>query len=94
MSQRSDNHDHLDDAVKLRQERRARWLREGERSVGQNLAWIGVLGWSIVLPTLLGVLAGRALDRYFGTGILFTGCLLTAGLVLGCVLGWRRINSE
>ena len=94
MSQRPENHDHLDEAVRLRQERRARWLREGERPVGQNLAWIGVLGWSIVLPTLLGILAGRALDRYFSTGLVFTGCLLMAGLALGCVLGWRRIKSE
>jgi ATP synthase protein I len=94
MSQKSENHDHLDNAVKLREERRQRWQREGERSVGQNLAMIGILGWSIVVPTLLGVLAGRALDRYFGAGVVFTCCLLVAGLVLGCALAWRRITSE
>ena len=94
MTPKSENHDHLDDAVKLREERRARWEREGERSVGQNLAMIGILGWSIVLPTLLGVLAGRALDRHFGAGPLFTCCLLVAGLVLGCGIAWRRITSE
>ena len=94
MSPTSENHDHLDDAVKLREDRRARWQREGERSVGQNLAMIGILGWSIVAPTLLGVLAGRALDRYFGAHVFFTSCLLVAGLVLGCGIAWRRITSE
>jgi ATP synthase protein I len=93
MSQQPENHDHMEKAVRLRDERRARWQREGERSVGQNLAMIGVVGWSIIVPLLIGVFGGRALDRYFNTGILFTCCLLVAGLVLGCVIGWRRINS-
>jgi ATP synthase protein I len=55
---------------------------------------IGILGWSIVVPTLLGVLAGRALDRHLGTRVLFTGCLLVVGLALGCAIAWRRITSE
>ncbi len=45
-----------------------RWQREGERSIGQNLAMIGALGWTIVTPTLLGIFAGRWLDRRFGIG--------------------------
>ncbi len=94
MSQQSENHDHLEAAIRLRDERRARAKREGERSVGQNLAMIGMLGWSIVVPTLLGVFAGRVLDRYLATGVLFTCCFLVGGLVLGCAIAWRRINSE
>lgn len=94
MSQESENHDHLEGAVRLRSERRARAKREGERSVGQNLAMIGVLGWSIMVPTLIGVFVGRALDRYFDTHVLFTGCLLVVGLVLGCAIVWRRITRE
>ena len=57
MTQEPENHERLREAVKTRQERRARWKREGERPLGQNLAMIGVLGWTIVLPTLLGIFA-------------------------------------
>jgi len=94
MTQEPDNHERLSDAVKTRQERRERWQREGERSIGQNLAMIGVLGWTIVLPTLLGLFAGRWLDRQFHMGIFWTLGLLVVGLTIGCMLAWRRMHSE
>ena len=81
-------------AVELRESRSRRWDAEGERPLWKNLSMIGALGWLIVIPTLLGVLAGRWLDRTFDTGILFTGALIVVGVGLGGVLAWRRINSE
>lgn len=94
MMQEPENHDRLDDAVRRRRERRARWQREGERSLGQNLAMIGALGWTIVTPTLIGTFAGRWLDRQFGTGIFWTLGMLVAGLTLGCTLAWKRMERE
>ena len=82
----------LDRAVKTRRARRALWQSEGERSLGQNLALIGVLGWTVVAPTLLGIFVGRALDRHFKAGVFWTLGLLTAGLVLGCSLAWHRVQ--
>jgi len=87
------NGERLQDAVRIRQARRERWQREGERSVGQNLAMIGVLGWTIVLPTLGGIFAGRWLDRHFNMGIFWTLALLVAGLALGCTLAWKRMHG-
>jgi ATP synthase protein I len=84
----------LDEAVRRRGQRRERWLHEGERSIGQNLAMIGALGWTIVVPTLLGLFAGRWLDRKFGAGVYWTLSLLTAGLALGCVMAWNRMHRE
>lgn len=84
----------LDEAVRLRRERRERWQREGERSIGQNLAMIGALGWTIVTPTLIGIFVGRWLDRVFVSGIFWTLALLVAGLALGCFLGWKRMYRE
>ena len=52
--------------------RRERWQREGERSIGQNLAMIGALGWTIVTPTLIGIFVGRWLDRISAIGIFWT----------------------
>jgi ATP synthase protein I len=94
MTPEPDKHEKLSDAVKIRQERWERWQRQGERSIGQNLAMIGVLGWTIVLPTLLGLFAGRWLDRQFNMGIFWTLGLLVVGLTAGCVLAWRRMHSE
>ena len=88
------NGEPLEKAVKTRRERRARWQREGERTLGQNLAMIGALGWTIVTPTLIGIFAGRWLDRQFGSGIFWTLGLLVLGLALGCTLAWKRIYRE
>ena len=82
----------LDRSVRLRRQRRERARREGERSLAQNLAWIGVLGWLVVTPTLAGIFVGRWLDRRFGQGIAFTLGLLCLGLTVGCALAWKRIG--
>ena len=81
-------------AVEVSRARAERWQREGERSLGQNLAMIGSLGWLIVMPTLAGVALGRWLDHQFGTGIQFTGALIAVGVALGGWLAWRRIGRE
>ena len=94
VEERPDHPERLDEAVRLRQGRRERWQREGERSIGQNLAMIGVLGWTIVTPTLIGIFVGRWLDRTFGSGIFWTLGLLVAGVALGCSLAWKRIHRE
>ena len=91
---RTDHPQRLDEAVRLRRGRRERWQREGERSIGQNLAMIGALGWTIVTPTLLGIFAGRWLDGSFGSGIFWTLGFLVAGLAVGCWLAWKRMSRE
>lgn len=84
----------LGEAVRTRRERRERWAREGERSIGQNLAMIGALGWLIVMPTLIGVFAGRWLDEMLESGVFWTLSLLTGGLALGCTLAWQRMQAK
>ena len=92
--ERPDHPERLDEAARLRRGRLERWQREGERSIGQNLAMIGALGWTIVTPILVGIFAGRWLDRTFGSRIFWTLGLLVAGLALGCSLAWKRMHRE
>lgn len=84
----------LEEAVRRRRERLLESQRRGEPSVGENLAMIGALGWTVITPTLLGVFGGRWLDRQFGSGVFWTIGLLVAGLALGCSLAWKRMHSE
>lgn len=83
----------LGEEVRRRRERRDRAQGDSRRSIGQDLALIGVIGWTLVIPALLGVYAGRALDRRFHSGVFWTLGLLLAGTVLGCVLAWQRLNK-
>lgn len=91
---RQGNHDGMRRAVELREARSERGRREGERTIWQNISMIGALGWLIVTPTLLGVLAGRWLDTRFDTGITFTAALIFVGVVFGSALAWHRVHSE
>ncbi|MEO6152325.1 MAG: AtpZ/AtpI family protein [Croceibacterium sp.] len=79
--------------VRLRDERRQRWLRDGNDSVARRLAQIGVLGWITVIPMLIGIFAGRWLDNRHHTGIFWTAPLLMLGAALGCWSAWRWIKS-
>jgi len=84
----------LSSAVHVRRERHERWLREGERSIARNLAMIGALGWTVITPTLLGMFAGRWLDRRNDSGVFWTLGLLVLGLAIGCVLAWQRMHRD
>ncbi|MGA7488692.1 MAG: AtpZ/AtpI family protein [Xanthobacteraceae bacterium] len=86
--------DGMTDAVRKQQERRRRWLVEGEPSVVRFVGQIGVLGWIIVTPTLIGLFLGRWLDQKLGTGIFWSAPLLLLGVVVGCWSAWRWMNRQ
>jgi ATP synthase protein I len=82
------------EAARKEKNRRMRWRTEGEPSVMRFVGQIGVLGWIIVAPTLLGLFVGRWLDRSFGTGIFWSAALLVLGVTLGFWSGWRWMHRQ
>ena len=83
----------LQRAVERRRARRDKWEREGERPLGRNLALVG-LGWLVVVPALLGALAGHVLDSHAGTGVTFTLAFIFAGIALGCWFAWSHVRRS
>jgi len=65
-----------------------------EPSLGSRLGQIGVLGWTIVVPTLFGLALGRWLDREFGTGVFFSAPLLMFGAAIGLWLSWKWMHRQ
>lgn len=65
-----------------------------EPSVAARLGQIGVLGWTIVVPTLLGLFVGRWLDRRFATGIFFSAPLLMIGAAIGLWSAWKWMRRH
>lgn len=88
------NNDHLAREVRRRAERHQRWIDEGEPSVARRLAQIGVLGWIVIVPMLIGIFIGRWIDQSLDTGIFWTAPLMLAGLALGCWSAWKWMGSE
>ncbi len=83
---------HLLSSIRRRVARHDKARREGPPSLGRYLAQAGVLGWTIVIPTLLAMYAGRWIDHRLGTGIFWTGPLMLAGLAIGCWSAWRWVH--
>lgn len=86
--------DGLAKAVRERCARRDRWFSEGEPSMMRFVGQIGVLGWIIVAPTLIGLFIGRWIDRWLGTGIFWSAPLLLVGVVIGCWSAWRWMHQQ
>ncbi|CDS53824.1 ATP synthase protein I [Polaromonas sp. CG9_12] len=59
-----------------------------------GLGLMGVIGWSVVVPTLLGAALGLWLDRRYPGGRSWTLALLLAGLTLGCLNAWHWVSQE
>jgi len=80
--------------VGLKATRRLRAQRRHPRSVWTGFAFFGLIGWSVVVPTLVGAALGLWLDRHYPGSRSWTLELLVAGLVLGCFNAWRWIDRE
>ena len=86
--------DRLAQAAQKAAEREAEGRADPEPSLGARLGQIGVLGWTIIVPTLLFLFLGRWLDRIFGTGIFFSAPLLMAGAAIGFLSAWRWMHRQ
>lgn len=74
--------------------RRARAEREHDRSIWFSLGLFGLIGWSIAIPSLLGVALGLWIDSRWPGPVSWTLTLLFAGVVVGCVNAWYWIREE
>jgi ATP synthase protein I len=79
------------EAVRRRRERLQR-ARQEEDSFWRYVGLLGTVGWSVVLPMVLGGLLGLWLDTLFATGSAWTLTLLLLGLALGMLNAWRLIH--
>jgi ATP synthase protein I len=68
--------------------------RSSRQSIWKSIAVLGTVGWSVTIPTIVGVALGLWLDRRWPMGFSWTLTLLTAGLVIGCVNAWLRIKEQ
>lgn len=90
------NHDHngLERAARDAAERDRTGRENPEPSLGRRLGQIGILGWTIVVPGLVGLFVGRAADRAFGTGVFFSAPLLMLGVAFGFWSAWRWMHRQ
>lgn len=76
-----------------KEERKLQAQRE-KKSVWAGLGLFGMIGWSIVVPTILGAALGMWLDKNYKNDFSWTLSLLVAGLMLGCLIAWNWVQKE
>jgi len=74
--------------------RKLKAKRQGVPGIWFGLGMMGLIGWSIALPTLMGARLGLWLDRHYAGTHSWTLALLVAGLVLGCWNAWHWVARE
>lgn len=65
-----------------------------EPSLGTRLGQIGILGWAIVTPMLLGVILGRLADRHWDSGVFFTAPAIFIGAGIGLHAAWKWMHRQ
>jgi len=81
-------------AVGDRAARKLRARRRAVPGVWSGLGMMGLVGWSVAVPTLLGAGLGLWLDARDPGGRSWTLALLMAGLVIGCANAWHWVSRE
>ena len=59
-----------------------------------GLGMMGLVGWSVVVPTLAGAALGVWLDNRHPGHYSWTLMLLMIGLVIGCLNAWHWVSKE
>ena len=73
-----------------------RMMRARTRKNGSwtGVALLGVVGWSVALPTLAGIAIGLWIDSRWPSRFSWTLMLLVGGLVFGCISAWLRVKGD
>ena len=68
--------------------------RQSTQGVWFGLGMMGLIGWSVVVPTLLGAALGFWLDKRHPGSYSWTLLLLLGGLIIGCANAWHWVAKE
>ncbi len=89
-----DNDNRLPEAVGDKAARRIEARRTRDRGVWFGMGMFGLVGWTVAIYTVLGILLGTWLDSKWPLGFSWTLTLLLFGLIAGVFNAWHWINKE
>lgn len=92
-----DNHRHdkaLGDEIQRKAGRKLKARGEQHRGIWFGLGMFGIVGWSVAVPTVLGVALGLWLDERLLDRVSWTLTFLLIGVALGCLNAWYWVRRE
>ncbi len=82
------------DEVGRKEVRRMKARQERDRGIWFGLGMFGLVGWSIAIPTIIGVILGIWIDKTWPSRYSWTLMLLVTGVVVGCLNAWHWVKRE
>jgi ATP synthase protein I len=77
-----------------KQNRKLKARQENQQSVWFGLGMLGLVGWSIAIPTIMGIAVGIWIDKTWPSRYSWTLMMLLFGLILGCLNAWFWVKRE
>lgn len=76
-----------------KESRRIKGKRHKNETVWFGLGMIGVVGWSVAIPTLIGTALGLWIDRSWPSRFSWVLMLLILGVAVGAVNAWYWVRK-
>lgn len=84
----------LSDIIEKKEIRKIKARKEKDRGVWFGFGMFGLVGWSVAVPTLLGIALGVWIDSTYASRYSWTLMFLFVGVVLGCMNAWYWVKKE
>jgi len=96
MAERDSQHDFREDfarKVESKEDRKIRARSQKDRAVWFGLGTFGLVGWSVAIPTVIGIGLGVWIDTRWPSRFSWTLMLLFVGVVVGCFNAWYWVQQ-
>ena len=84
----------LSEKIDSKAKRKIKAQRSPQTSAWFGLGMMGLIGWSVTLPTILGAALGVWLDKHYKVDHSWTLALIVAGITIGCFTAWGWLSKE
>jgi ATP synthase protein I len=74
--------------------RKLKARQEKDRGVWIGLGMFGLVGWSVAIPTVIGIAVGIWIDAKWPSFYSWTLMFLIIGVIIGCLNAWYWVRRE
>jgi ATP synthase protein I len=89
-----EDHGNFIEKIGSKEARKIKARRNKAKGIWFGLGTTGMIGWSVAIPTMIGVAIGVWLDIRYPGHISWTLTFLSIGLATGCANAWYWIKKE
>ena len=94
MADEPEEKEELSEEIGTKELRKMRARRERNRGVWFGLGMFGLVGWSVAIPTLIGIVVGVWIDKTWPGRYSWTLMGLVIGVIVGCINAWYWVEKE